>query len=63
MKKNWKKIPYFAEKVDFMILVEEAPKKVNKFSSSWNNFQKFIRDSEEEYEKISYFWGKIDIII
>ena len=43
--------------------MEKSPKKVNKFSFSLNNFQKFIRESEEELGKISYFLGKVDITI
>ena len=43
--------------------MEKSPKKVNKFSFSLNNFEKFIRESEEELGKISYFLGKVDITI
>ena len=43
--------------------MEKIQKDVNNFPFLWNNFHKFIRESEEELGKISHFSGKVDFII
>ena len=43
--------------------MEKFRKEVNEFLFLWNNFQKFIRESEEDLGKIYHFLGNLGFII
>ena len=47
----------FQQRLDLSYLSFPIEKEMNKFLFFWNNFQKLIRESEEELRKICCFMG------